>query len=349
MSSTKLLVLFSLLSVGSLTACGNKVTFGLSESSAEFNQSKGSFTDKIDILWVVDNSLSMAPIQSNLSDNFGAFISTFQSKHFDYQMGVTTTEAYLGGSMAKFRDGTDATGHTGIFTILPTTPNLNNVFVTNLMQGTGGSGDERAFSSFKAALTSPLNGGFLRPNAFLAVVILSDEDDFSDSARCSGCPSDHDYASPTLDSVNSYVSFLDGITGSGGANKKYSVSSIAALDSNCVLDHSSTSTSTIVGQRYIDIASKTGGVLGSICDKSYAAALDKIQARILELSTQFVLNESPQPDSLIVLVDGNVVAPSSVNGWTYNAEGNSVMFHGAAVPQPSSHITVRYVPARVRG
>src|SRR5262249_40734277 len=124
--------------------------------------------NKVDLLWVVDNSGSMDPLQANMTANFNSFINNFVSKNFDFHLAVTTSDAYLAGSfwnnnpaLAQFRDGVGST-HTGVFDILPSTPNLINVFVTNATQGSNGSGDERVFSSLKAALNSNLNAGFLR-------------------------------------------------------------------------------------------------------------------------------------------------------------------------------------------
>lgn len=287
--------LLGLILLSVLVGCGNKTQFGLAEQSVTFRQSHGTFKNQLDILWVIDNSGSMGPLQSNLTSNFSSFISNFQSKHYDFQMAVTTTDAYKSGAafsnnpaLARFRDGTDATSHTGVFTILPTTPNLNSVFVTNATQGAAGSGDERAFSSMKDSLASPLNLGFVRPGSFLAVIILSDEDDFSGDGRCELCGNDHDYSAPTLDPVSNYISFLDQITSSTNSFKSYNVSAIAVLDSTCQSQHVTSSPSTIIGQRYIQLANQTNGILGSICDPSFASALDAIQSRILELSTQFV-------------------------------------------------------------
>jgi hypothetical protein len=236
MSATRFLnvVLLCVFSIATLSACGkDNPTYGLLPSGQSFTQSKTIFNNQLDILWVVDNSGSMNPYQTNLVNNFSSFITNFQNKGYDFHIAVTTTDSYLSGtvfqnnpSLAKFRDGTNATSHTGIFDILSTTPNLNNVFVTNATQGSSGDGDERAFSSMREALNSSLNTGFLRPQSFLAVIILSDEDDFSSASRVQGSMTlqtsnpnyvaDHDYNYARLDTINSYVSFLDQLTATTG-------------------------------------------------------------------------------------------------------------------------------------
>jgi hypothetical protein len=329
-----------------LAGCGSQMNFTIGSNGQIFKQSNGILTNQIDVLWVIDNSGSMAPYQDRLAANFDSFVNIFVAKGFDFRIAVTTTEAYMANAAhtgnpewARFRDGTDATMHTGIFVIDPLTPNLNNIFITNAKQGVGGSGDERAFSSFREALISPLNPGFLRPRSYLAVIILSDEDDFSGDSRAVGVNNNRDYGAPTLDSVNTYVSVLEGLTQSSGGSRRFNVSAIAGLDTSC---------GAVVATRYIDIANKTDGVLGNICDQSYASALNRIQARIGELSTQFYLNREPQVQTIVVKVNGTLIAQDSVNGWTYNASGNSIVFHGAAIPPQSAVIEVNYTPTHIQ-
>jgi hypothetical protein len=77
-----------------LSACSKTTTFSLLADSQNFQQAAETVNNKIDILWVVDNSGSMDSLQANLNRNFSSFINNFQSKGFDFQLGVTTTDAY---------------------------------------------------------------------------------------------------------------------------------------------------------------------------------------------------------------------------------------------------------------
>jgi hypothetical protein len=341
-----------------VTACSQGgSSFSTLPAGQAFQQApSGSVNSNIDILWVIDNSSSMTPLQTNLVSNFQSFITQFQTKGFDFHMAVTTTDAYLAGafwdnnpSRSVFRDGLSP-NFTGVFDILSTTPNLSSVFVTNASQGANGSGDERAFASIQAALGNSSNTGFLRSDSFFAIIILSDEDDFSDPTRPEdsweyqgGIP-DHDYADPNLMTVDSMVSYLDGITSSTGSTRRYSVSSIAVLDSNCLAIHQPQSTSSIIGQRYIDIGNATSGILGSICDASYANSLLAIQQQIIELGTQFYLSRIPIVSTIVVIVNNQTVPQDPNNGWTYNSAANSIVFHGTAVPAGGSSIQVDFDP-----
>jgi hypothetical protein len=346
-SALNILYYFTLL--GLLSACGEeKPSFSLIPDKNYFQQGSDSFNNKLDILWVIDNSGSMAPYQTNVADNFNAFISGFVQNGYDFQIGVTVSDAWrtpFAGDplLAKFRDGTDATSHTGVFMINPTTPNLINVFNINVKQGINGVGDERAFQSFKEALNSPLNNGFLRDDSFLAVIIISDEDDFSHPG------SNYifrNYSEPTLDTVNSYVTYLEALTGTTGDSRRFSVSAMAVIDPDCQAQKASTGS--IIGQRYIELAGLTDGVTGSLCSQNFANELNEIQNKIAELSTQFFLKRIPIPETIAVRVNGGLIPESSMDGWTYHSQPNSIRFHGSAIPPQGSVIEVDFDPVAIK-
>lgn len=345
-----------------LAACGkNAPTYSLLPEQNSFKGTATIVNNKVDILWVVDNSASMTPLQTNMLNNFQSFISNFENKGYDFRIAVTGTNAYLAASYqlnqssyARLSDGTDQTSHTGIHVLAPNTPNLQNVFLVNANLGETSSGDERAFSSFKEALTNSVNTPyqFPRPGAYLAIIILSDEDDFSTTNpanfRCQYCGTDHNYSDPRLDTVQSYVDFLDQLTGSPANNRFYSVSAITVQDTTCLNSHKVAAPSTVIGQRHIQLANATGGAVGSVCDTSYASNLDMIQARIAELSTKFTLTRTPVVSTLQVIINGQVVPNDSVNGWTYDSNSNSIYFHGTATPAQGDNIQINYDPTTVK-
>jgi hypothetical protein len=97
----------------------------------------------------------------------------------------------------------------------------------------------------------------------------------------------------------------------------------------------------------MDFVNQTDGVLGSVCDASYANSLTAIQQRIIELGTQFYLDGSPVPDSIVVVVNGNTVPNSTDQGWTYNSGANSIIFHGNTVPAAGANISVTFDPSKL--
>lgn len=347
-----LLLLFLSLS---MAGCGDdSASFSLLSDSDSFqqNDNKASSISKLDILWVIDNSGSMQTSQNNVAANFEAFISDMRSKQFDYQMAVTTTEAYrthFTGNVAisRFRDGTDKTAHSGVFVIKPTTLNLEQVFLTNIIQGVDGNGDERAFHSIRKTFENASNAGFVRANSFLSVIIVSDEDDFSHTTSAIN----ESYTNPNLHTVNSYVNYLDTFTNSTPDRRRYSVSAVAIFDEACRQTLNSVGSGRKIGVRYGQLVDATSGVKGSLCG-NFADELAQISNSILELATQFFLSRIPIESTITIQVAGQSVPradQSSNGGWRYESSSNSIVFSGAYIPPAGAEIRVDFDPLMYGG
>jgi len=153
--------------------------------------------NKMDILFVIDNSGSMSEEQTNLAENFPKFIevlNAFQGGSLDYRVGVTTTSfpTELFGIMV----GTGEEGallKTDSMTkawLERTDPDVAQTFTKLATVGVDGSGQEQQLRAARAAITERVTDGsnkdFLREDALLAVVILTDEDDGSSEATMGG-------------------------------------------------------------------------------------------------------------------------------------------------------------------
>jgi len=349
----------------------NIITFGCAKSADSFSvlpdgqifqqSGKDILQKDIDVLWVIDNSASMKPFHDNLLANFKSFITNFVGKEYNFHLSVATTDGYLAGSKflnnstySKLKDGMGS-AHTGFPIIDLYTPKIIDTFTINAAQGEKGSGDERAFSSLRETLENGANSKFLRSDSFLAVIILSDEDDFSDPNRPEGSwvkkegVKDHSYSNPGLETVDSYVALLDQATNSKDPNfRKYNVSAVTVADDVCLSKHVKDAPSSIKGTRYMDLANKTKGVVADICSPSFAGALGDIQKRILELSTQFKLDNTPIPETITVVVNDSSIPEDSDNGWTYSVETNSIFFHGEALPPQGATISIKFQPVSIR-
>lgn len=334
-------------------------TFSVLPTEQNFKQNKTN--PKIDVLFVIDNSGSMATSQKALADNIPRFFEKFDAKSFDYQIAVTTTDAYRvqfgsPSSKAKYRDGTDQSSHSGVFIVKPTTPNRQAVFVTNVLQGIYGSGDERAFQSMQAAIDNSENAamGFPRYDAYLAIIILSDSDDLSSTSASTidtGTPDM--YNNQSIIPVANYLSYLDQKMGAGQAdrNSKYNVHAIGVFDDACLTQVNSSEKK--IAQRYGQLVEATGGIKGSLCD-DFGTTLSTISANIVEMRTQFFLEREPNPATLVITVDGTRVpeltmsSPTPWNGFIYHADTNSVTFHGSYVPASESTISVQFDPLTIK-
>lgn len=344
--------LISLLSVSVVTSCQkSNDSFSLLAEQSTFKQSTAIVPRKIDILWVVDNSGSMATSQQNIANNFHSFIRSFQTKNYDFQIGVTTTDAYLAyhyndNNRSKLRDGVGST-HSGFPIVTKTTPNLENVFITNILQGIAGSGDERAFMSFQHTLQNPLNAGFKRNGSFLSIIIISDEEDFSHYDYANGISSytfSENYNDPSMYPVQNYINFLDQYTNSKPSQRNYSVNAIYVMDNACLTQLGA---GRKISTRYPSLVDATGGVKASICS-DFGASLQMISDTVLDLASVFQLDRTPVESSIVVTVNDTSIPKDATNGWTYQAADNTISFHGTAIPSADANIQITFDPVTVK-
>lgn len=162
----------------------------------------------IDILFVIDNSGSMNEEQISLSANFSAMVSVLENIEGglpDLQIGVVSTDVGAGPlvistcvengddgrlqniavngqcSPPSDRYISDRVGIDGVTRLKNYSGTLAETFSCIARLGITGCGFEQPLESMRRALNGSRveNAGFLRNDAYLAVVIISDEDDCS--------------------------------------------------------------------------------------------------------------------------------------------------------------------------
>lgn len=325
---------------------------------------------KVDVLWVVDNSGSMAPRQENLAKNFQAFIDLFSKGSIDFRIGITTTDI--------FKQPGQLRGTPKVLT--PLTPSLANAFATNIKVGTQGSPYEAGLQSaqlvidtYRSANAAKLDAmaackagckntsnstqcqascetthalEFLRPDAYLYLIFVSDEDDES---------------SPDVRSFWRSFETAKGV----GNDGTVTTAAIVGEDPN--------SCGATPGNRYKALSALTGGDLGSICDADFAKTLRKLATNAVGLKRKFALARPPNLETLEVRVKYpcDVAADALTNcqsvdkadcegapadavalicippqggpdGWTYEKDNQSVFFAGDSVPGLHSQVDLQY-------
>lgn len=327
-------------------------SFSLTSNEIIYQPTEIYVPRKIDILWVIDNSGSMSTSQTNLGNNFRSFINKFIDRDLDYRIAVTTTDAYWGKytgstSNSRIKDGTSKL-KSGYFVIDKNTINIDDVFLTNIMQGTNGNGDERAFSSFEETLNNNLNADFRRPDAFLAIIIVSDEDDFSHDDFYNGSKSYYfteNYNDSKMYTTDYYVEFLKQITQSSADKYNFSVNSISIIDSQCLTKLANGSRK--IGHRYIDLVDKTKGVKSSLCSE-FGPNLELISDSIIQLSSIIQLNRKPIVETIKVYVGDQFIQKDSINGWSYDPLSNSITLNGNSSPKNGEKVYITYDPIEVK-
>jgi hypothetical protein len=305
---------------------------------------------RIDVLWVVDNSASMSEEQQALAENFDHFFVYLESSGADYHIGVTSTDIY----------NPEHQGHLlgEVPIISRATPNAKAVFAADVNVGTEGKGDEQGLATALLALSEPLisgaNKGFLRDDAYLFVIFVSDEDD-------------HSFGEPGY-----FVRRFEQIKGIG--NDGMSKAAAVVGDVPEVPAWCRESKNAEPGVRYSEVATETGGLSLSICSDDFAGNLDKLGFSAAGLKRYFTLSQAPIPATLAVWVKTSCAAepmPRDVcaefyddcggaaedvygatcilsqalpDGWSYEEESNSIRFYGRALPPFAAVIEVGYIP-----
>jgi hypothetical protein len=308
-----------------------------SDHTDTFTQTTGQ---DVDVLFVVDNSGSMSEEQANLAANFQSFIQGAATWNNDYHVGVISTdlETDNGRLMAASGNGR-----------IVTRANFQQ-FAQNARLGTNGSGDEKGLACAQAALSLPntadsgvscqsdanctapekcvdgfcggRNRGFLREDAALEVVIVSDEEDSS--------PGDLVF----------YTNFFKSIKGFYNTNLFHLHAIVGDSPSGC----SSNAGDATAGLRYINVANATGGAVVSICDSNFASGLSSIGDIAFGLRTQFFLARVPDPSTITVSIAGTGCTSASGANWVYQDTSNSVIFaeDGGCMPQAGQKVEIHY-------
>ncbi len=304
---------------------------------------------KVDILWVVDSSGSMAPKQARLAANFNGFIQQLLQAQppIDFHIAVTTTDTddpavrgklrpwSLGGRSANY---ICRTGNACQPSLDGGTAESVAAFTQMSNAGTNGSAQERGLLAAYLALTNPENIStdteerFIRRDAALYVVIVSDEDDAScfplvNQPPCTadpGCRCAPDallQGSGAYGATTYFTRFFETYKGYG-RQELVTVAAIVALEGHaddgvhskfndpsphvgcCRADGGCPSGGqnavdagyevAYFGGRYIQVASQTGGVAVNICSDDFQGALSSLGYAASGLRREFRLSRGPE-------------------------------------------------------
>ena len=320
---------------------------GTLETSAEdiFEQ----LTDpKVDVLWVVDDSGSMSWVQEELADNFDEFFSSSNVNEADYHIAVTTTLTTDGNCIGGFGTQTcpvdemcghytSCSGNDRYLTNLSSNPDNQfrcNVKVSDQVNPSRPSSDsaEGALQAARYFLSAPLiddpaaNGGFLRDDAKLHIIAVSDEEDQSEGP------------------IDLYVDFFRNLKGFRN-DSLIAFSAIAAPDGGCSYSGGSASGDA----RYETVVAEMNGRFQSICAPDWTSMMQNLGLDSLGLQVEFFLSRAADPSTLTVYInDGSgesavsQTSDGATDGYFYDATSNSVVFNPQSIPPRGSTIRVVY-------
>lgn len=277
---------------------------------------------RVDVLWIVDNSGSLNTERMRLASQFDRFLSVLVAGGIDYHVGVTSTDLSATGDRGRLRGPSRW--------IDRSTPDPRIAFRRAVDFPFSEVSLEEGLAAMVAALGPPLsvgaNAGFLRDDAALAVIVVSDEDDGS------------------LAPLGFYRRFLEGLKGPGREANVSLSAVVGPRPDGCTPpgEEDIFGADADAGDRYLDLAQQTGGLVESICNADLAPFVDQLAQRLTALRRVFPLSAPPLVASIRVRVNGRAVPQDDARGWKWLAAERAVAFSGSFVPPPGASVEIDY-------
>ncbi|MEQ1876786.1 MAG: hypothetical protein ABL958_09070 [Bdellovibrionia bacterium] len=258
----------------------------------------GETTSPVDILWVIDNSNSMADKQYAVSSNAAVFMDTFtKSAKVKWKMGLLSTTP----------SDNPYVGFTPTTQLNNTTLNPVRVFqdaVDSL--GVYGADNEESFGPILKYLRK--YPGFLTPDAYLALIFVTDEEELTWETNWDLLPVDK---------------FIEQSTAlKGGDRSKILTYGVFASKENCYNGNF-----WYRGSRWNDYMYKTAGKLYSTCDPDFGKVLaglgDDLVKSITAPHPTILIDVEAIPSSIKVFYAGRQLKPGFKNEggeWIYDSK-----------------------------
>lgn len=257
-------------------------------------------------------------VTKEAGNNLGKFTLSFVNKankaKSDYHLGVIPADQLTGASLGCLH-GTPK---------YATSASSSSVLSSNFRPG--GSTNSKALASIYYALSiqnlinPKCNKGFIRDNASLSIIIISERKDqyfiertfvidYLKNFKHNGLVKLHVVGGPPPSGCKGFSPFW------GGAY----------------------SDPTLWG-----ISKQFNGIQLSLCKTPFTQTFEKLADASFVYQDQFTLSRYADSKTLQVNVNGQAVKEDASNGWQYISTSNSIKFFGTALPASSAKIEAQY-------
>ena len=287
----------------------------------EENWNKESFVllpdrRKLDIVFVVDNSISMYEMQKNLSKRLNSFLSSLGS--VDWRIGVITTD--MRKQDALYQEGRLIEISSQNKFIDSSMTNYNKLFKQTIKRREHGSSYEYPITALLKSMEKKEddNQGFFREGSYVVAILLTNEDEYKDSTVE---PSD------LVTFFNENMNLHNGL-------RVYGIS-IIPDDEECLKQQDSGSG---YGIKVAELVRLTGGKNISICSENYGPGLQGISTDAYHfMSLTLTLKERPSKEK-----DIQVFLSPSNEPVLFSLNGKEVAILSQLPQQASVTLEVRY-------
>jgi hypothetical protein len=332
------LLAVSVLASLALSGCGGQ-TFG-AVNAQQNSDAPGSMSiaPKVDILLAVDNTGSTYEIQKALNAALRGFLGDLQNQDWDFRIAaipLTGSASITRIAAAKY----DANWGSGWVAPYPGAPKTTNIpasmfvrpdqFSVSIASSNAAEGEEPGLRQIANVLAQTTTKTiFARPDAILAIVVLSNGQDSSDGLTAY-------YPHAPIETVSSGL--LNSIRNAKGSALAQSVRLFSVVNTAGKRVTSCLGGTSWAGTRYVTAAESLGGRAYDICRSQLSSVLSTLKTDLqgikLNYVKRFVLIGS-QPNLATMRVTkhleggGQVVVPESSNGspgWKYLGQANVPM------------------------
>lgn len=289
--------------------------------------------NSLDVVLVVDNSISMLADNLRLAGRMVGFLSKLDTLGVDYQVCVTSTDVGVQNGSPIPWSGT------GSFVMNKNTPNKGSVFTNTITAiGANGAGNEQGIKNFSLMLSNHRNSGCFRDQAALTVIGISDEDEASIAGNTSIDPDGTSYQ--PLDALNyptNLVSQVASTFNTSNFTKAFVWNSIIVRPGDVACYNQQQAEDSIgvsfYGTFYNQLSGLTGGYVGSICDSDYTQNLNYISNVVTNTISSLTLECTPI---------GPVTVTTANNfSTTTTVQGNKIFFN-PVLPQAAQWVRLQY-------
>lgn len=317
---------------------------------------------KVDILWVLDSSTSMLEEKDLVIAGSSDFVNALLSSNADFRLGVITMNIQSQSALGNngFEDDSGILQQApGVEAILSSNDSATEVsagfndtvsFIYTDPSNTGkkGKGCEAALEAAVDAVNpelqqadgtlAPRNPGFLREDAALALIFLTDEDDASTNDKANDVC--QEFAAATFpkefNTVDEYVDFFQTLKAG-----RVSINGIITLnnDATCASVGANPEEESKNLEKAIDA---TLGFKRSICTQNYTTFLDELGLKIAQAASKFQLKYPVDASTLVVEVNGTAI---SANDYVIDSTKKGVTINLTLAPTDKVKFTYKADPS----
>jgi hypothetical protein len=281
-----------------------------------------------DIIWVVDESLSMNDNRQNIVNNATDFFSRAVSSGLDFRIGVTNvcspTGSYkeaVGKFCSRISSATNDLGGSDRFLL----SSEQTLFSSCVYNPPGYPGNDQyslvnAREAVKRHLPRAANDpSRIRPDAKLVIIVATDEIADSLSGTLFGLHSTCTLSAASQASLSSamspYLNFFSGAADPGAAAIYTLIGGVCNNTCSANINHG-----------HALLAKNLQGQIADICQKDLSSTLQEVIDGVINAAAPVVLDYHPISASLAVALDAVAIPRSTVGGFVYNASSNSLAF-----------------------